>query len=364
MRFLISLIILLYILPLQGQFHEDVLAGMEGSELLNALQDNYTPVFILTYSQARDKMYREIDNVNDTVTCVYSGHKKYLRPNTTNAIGDLLEGGANGINCEHTYPQSLGAGDGNARTNMHHLYPARDAVNSARSNYPFKEIDDNQTDDWYFEDSKQTSIPTSNIDAYSERDGNRFEPRESHKGDVARSVFYFYTIYRSQAIAADPNFFNLMDDDLCDWHLLDPVDQKEWDRTYDIAVYQENLVNPFVLDCTLAERLYCDGQAACMTTSTENQYLNYFEFSPVYPNPSNGNISIPFEIKDKGNLKIELINLYGQNLQTLLNQSHQAGQYELNVNLSEQGQAFNLLKFEFNNGKEVFIQYQKLMLKK
>ena len=349
-----------FLLPVQAQFHEDVLEGLEGDELLNALQDDFTPVFILSYSQARDKMYREIDNVNDTVTCVYSGFKKYLRPNTSNAISDLLEGGSNGINCEHTYPQSRGAGAGNARSNMHHLFPARAGVNEARSNHPFKEINDSQTDSWYYLDDIRSSIPTSNIDAYSERDGSRFEVREDHKGDAARAAFYFYTIYRDQANAANSTYFNLMDEDLCDWHLMDPVDQKEWDRTYAIATYQENLVNPFVLDCTLAERLYCDGQAACRPLSNNNLFLDYFNYAPAYPNPSNGQLNIPFEIKSGGTMKIELLNLFGQQIQTLLNESKQAGQYELSLNIEEVSNSFHFIKFEFQAGQNTFIQYQKV----
>ncbi|MEL6989306.1 MAG: endonuclease, partial [Bacteroidota bacterium] len=347
-----------------GQFHEEVHPDLSGDALLDALQDDYTPTFILTYSQARQVMYREIDNVNDSVTCVYSGFKKYLRPNSTDPIGDLISGGQNGINCEHTYPQSKGAGNGNARSNMHHLYPARAGVNEARSNHPFQEIDDNVTEDWYFEDRVRSSIPTTNIDAYSERRSNRFEAREDHKGDVARSVFYFYTIYRDQANAADANFFDLQDDELCQWHLMDPVDQKEWDRTYAIAQYQEGMVNPFVLDCTLAARLYCQDQPECIRTSTNSLPESFFKIDKVFPNPTDQKINLPFEIKQKGNIEISIHNLLGQNSQTLLNESHLPGAYQLSFDLSKSvaRKQFVLLKFHFTNEHGSFIRFFKISL--
>ena len=57
-----------------------------------------------------------------------------------------------------------------------------------------------------------------------------FEPREEAKGDIARSVFYFYTMYREEAIEADSDFFDDMREDLCTWHNEDAVSEEEMDR--------------------------------------------------------------------------------------------------------------------------------------
>ena len=362
MRSCIYLLFVFACSTLSAQFHQPVLEGIEGDELFNQLQSNYTPVFILSYSQARTEMYSKIDNTNDTVTCVYSGYKKYVSPSSLDPIGDLIQGGSNGINCEHSYPQSKGAGSGNARSDMHHLYPARAGVNEARSNHPFAEIDDQETQNWYFEDIVRTSIPFFNIDAHSERRGSNFEAREDHKGNVARSMFYFYTIYRDQANAADDDFFPPMISTLCDWHLLDPVDQKEWDRTFAIAEFQEDIPNPFVLDCTLAERLYCDGQSPCETTSTENPAKNFFELEDIFPNPSDAIIQIPYSIKKQGQMKISVINLFGQKIATLINQKHEAGAYQLSWDVSETSlnNNFLLIKFEFSNEKGRYVNFKKI----
>ena len=44
----------------------------------------------------------------------------------------------------------------------------------------------------------QSNTPTNNIDEYSESEINTnldfFEPREDRKGDISRTIFYFYTI--------------------------------------------------------------------------------------------------------------------------------------------------------------------------
>ena len=45
-----------------------------------------------------------------------------------------------------------------------------------------------------------------------------------------------------------------------DWHYYDPIDSLENDRTWDIALYQDNIPNPFVIDPTLIWRCYFSEQ--------------------------------------------------------------------------------------------------------
>ncbi|MCK5076964.1 MAG: endonuclease, partial [Calditrichia bacterium] len=187
------------------------------------------------------------------------GYKIYLDP----AVDPTTDAYNKGINTEHSWPQSKGAASGNARSDMHHLYPAKDNVNSSRGNSPFDEISDNDTDNWYRNEETLNSIPTQYIDEYSEKDNDvtdgRFESREDHKGNLARSMFYFYTMYKTEADAADSDFFPLQKEVLLSWHKLDIVDAAEVSRTNSIAAYQENLENPFILDTTLIRRAYFSG---------------------------------------------------------------------------------------------------------
>jgi len=220
-----------------------------------------------SYGEARDILFGEIDIQNDTLTCVYTGYQIYLDP----ALDPTETAFAQGINTEHTYPRSKGADDFTpGYRDMHHLYPTLADVNAARGSLPFADIPDALTDEWFINTQEQTNIPSSNIDGYSEyRQNVAFEPRESHKGDVARSYFYFYTMYSQQADIADPQFFDIQQQTMCDWHFADPVDRREWNRTKNIAATQGN-ENPFVLDCRLA-RLYCDDiTEACLTVDVDD----------------------------------------------------------------------------------------------
>ena len=252
----------------------EIFPGLYGQQLLDSLVANYKPATVLNYDDARDTLFARIDNHNDSLTGVYSGYTIYLDPNADPSTDAYLKG----INTEHTWPQSKGADTGNAKSDMHHLYPARDAVNSSRSNDPFAEITDTDTDKWWRNDYYLTTIPTQYIDEYSEKDedANRFEPREDHKGNAARSVFYFYTMYKDQA---DSTFFEIQKDVLYQWHQQEPADQAEIDRTWAIAAYQDNKPNPFVLDSSLVRRAYFTNTDTTPTPPSNLTFSNVTDTS-------------------------------------------------------------------------------------
>jgi hypothetical protein len=165
----------------------------------------------------------------------------------------------------------MGAGDEPQKSDMHHLFPCKSNVNSSRGNDPFAEIPDEETDKWFRDDYYLTTIPDEYIDEYAEKLNNsneRFEPREDHKGNSARAMFYFNAIYND---VADQNFWELQKDDLLDWNYLDEVDPEELERTWGIANYQNN-PNPFVLDNSLALRIWFEDQIiyGCTDPSSPN----------------------------------------------------------------------------------------------
>jgi len=247
---------LLAALVATAQPERPIYANLEGEALFQAIQLAYQPRELLGYGPARDLMYGQIDNRRDSVTCIYSGHRLYLPPNVDPSQALYRDGNPDGINCEHVWPRSKGAKYGNPKSDMHHLFPTRLAVNAARGNAPFAEIPDAQTEHWYYQATELRTIPEQQIDAYSESTGDRFEPREDRKGDIARAMFYFYTIYRREALQADPLFFQKQRATLLEWHHQDPADEQERARTRAIARYQDDKPNPFVIDPSLAERLY------------------------------------------------------------------------------------------------------------
>lgn len=264
--------------------HTPIFSDLEGDALYEAVVDAYKPNVVLTYGMARDTLFSKIDAVNDSLECIYTGMKRYVTPGEDPTQAVYLDGAANGINTEHSYPQSKGAEDGNARSDMHHLYPTRSQTNNDRGSKVFAESNDQQTSVWYRNTTQQGNIPGADIDEWSELGNDLFEPRESVKGNIARSLMYFYTMYRNEATSADPNFFALQQEILCDWHYADPVDQVEWDRSHKIAQWQEGKANPFVLDCSLAARVYCNNVSAeCMLVDVEDELQDIIH---VYPNPA------------------------------------------------------------------------------
>lgn len=246
---------------------EIIFPDLSGNDLIDSLRSAYKPGIVLTSSQAKDTLYSILNNENDTVRCVYSGHYSILPENVDPSQWIFMGGGTEGINLEHVYPQSKGATTGTqAHNNLHHLFPTRVKVNSDRGSFPFGEINDFQTQRWYYLTNVTSSIPSSNIDLYSEWNNAFFEPREDFKGDVARAVFYFFAMYQSQALAADPDFFEIQRQTLLDWHELDPATDQEILRSDLVATFQDGKINPFVVDPTLATRAFCLEGEECMTT--------------------------------------------------------------------------------------------------
>jgi len=250
--------ILLVTTTATAQSHTVILNGLSGQVLLDSVAALYRPNVVLDYANARDTLYGNIlSKDDDSIRCIYSGHTLYLSPIADPTQYIYLNGSSLGLNTEHAYPQAKGAADGNARSDMHHLFPARIQVNEARGSFPFGEIPDAQTTKWFYKTFEISTIPTTNKDGYSEFKAGTFEPREVSKGDLARAIFYFYTMYKSQANIADPTFFESQRLTLCQWNNQDPVNGAEMIKTLRIAPYQDGKPNPFIIDCSLAFRTYC-----------------------------------------------------------------------------------------------------------
>ncbi|MBI9054223.1 MAG: endonuclease [Bacteroidales bacterium] len=233
----VSFLAALFLLVSQIAFSQIPPENVNGEDLKTWLRTNYYDGKhqTLGYTSARRYLYNYIDNENGVITCVYSG----LEVNS--AYGGTTTYPAP-INCEHTIPQSFFNESDPMVSDIHHLYPTYENWNSTRSNYPLTDIDDNSTAKWMYLSQSQTTIPTSNIDLYSEYASSTFEPREDHKGNAARAIFYFYTMYPTQAgnlsQVGDINVFY-------QWHLDDPVDAAEIERNGEVETYQGNR-NPFI----------------------------------------------------------------------------------------------------------------------
>ncbi len=186
----------------------------------NALKTALTNLVInhtsLGYNTARDRMFETIDDVNltDTIECVYIARR--IRAVTR------TEAQNQNFNTEHTWPQSFFA-DEPMVSDLNHLFPTDAVPNSNRANYPFGPVVSNIT--YNVAGSKLGQRANGAL---------AFEPRDVHKGDVARALFYFMVRYG--------NLGNYMDatqeNDLRVWHKFDPVSAKENQRNTRVASYQ------------------------------------------------------------------------------------------------------------------------------
>jgi len=358
------LIVLLFTSVVSFAQHEDIFPDLEGEELLDNLVDEYKPIISLTYGQARDTLYGNIDNPNDSLTCVYTGYTIYLDPTLDPTTAAFQNDGPDAINTEHTYPQSLGA-SGFGKSDMHHIYPTRKDVNGARGTDPFAEIPDNQTDVWWIQDETQGNVPSQNKDGYSEERNGQFEPREEHKGNVARSMFYFYTMYKAQADAENSTYFSSQVQTLCDWHYQDPADFKEFIRTKNIAPYQSDKANPFVLDCTLAERSYCsDSGQMCTPVAVEEEGLdNTSSLATNFPNPFSNETQIQYFLAKNYQVKLTVFDMLGRELHQLVNENQAAGAHVYSLQRSEDwGSGIAILKMELTDGERVLIFTKKMVM--
>ena len=259
--------------------------GLSGQPLLDYVVHNYKTATTLGYNTARDTLYSKIDlQEGNQLSCVYSGYTITL-DTTQDPSTDAYN---QGINCEHTYPQSMGASEEPQKSDMHHLFPCKSNVNSSRGNDPYAEIPDGNTDTWYRNDYSQNTIPTEYIDEFAEKDNppnpnnEVFEPKENHKGDASRAMFYFFAMYND---VADTNFWNEQKDVLLDWHYYDEVDDWELNRNWAIASYQENQPNPFILDSSLARRIWYMDDGGTDTSSTDTTVYNII-INEIMQNPS------------------------------------------------------------------------------
>ncbi|MCK9223770.1 MAG: endonuclease [Candidatus Muirbacterium halophilum] len=197
----------------------DSIAHMTDDGMISRLHDMIDNQKDLGYTGARKAFFGEIDNVDGVVECVYTGKtiKTSGIPNHTI------------MNCEHTWPQSKfgGAEKGTKKSDINHLFPTDSKSNSRRSNYPFGNV---RKVTWQDGGSK---LGTSDLGNFTV-----FEPRDEHKGDVARAMFYFAVRY---TMAIDAHQENT----LRKWHELDPVSEKEIARNAGVEEAQGNR-NPFI----------------------------------------------------------------------------------------------------------------------
>jgi hypothetical protein len=219
-----------FYLPTQGLWDE---------ALKTAIKTYTTTGYVtLGYNTARDYMFATIDKylTNDTIECVYSGTK--IRAVNRDSAQ------SHGFNTEHTYPQSFFSENDPMKSDIFHLYPTLDAPNNCRSNYAFNKVFTITSPSCNTNGSKLGNDSTNEL---------VYEPRDKHKGNVARSLFYFCVKYGT--IVSPGGFMNAKQENrLRVWNYFDTVDANERLRNTRIAAY-EHVRNPFIDHPELVDRI-------------------------------------------------------------------------------------------------------------
>ncbi|GEM_PF-506545 len=180
---------------------------------------------VFSYHDARDFMFSDLDNFDGHVQCVYTNQVVETEGIPSN----------DDMNAEHTWPQSKGAKFGAARSDLHHIYPVTSFSNSMRSAFPYCDVEE------------PFRILGDSVLGFDKEGNKCFEPALGHRGNVARSMFYFSAVY-------DLRINDREERVLRRWHVEDPVDSNEQERSIRITDYQGS-VNDFVQTPSLVARI-------------------------------------------------------------------------------------------------------------
>lgn len=247
----------------------------------------------LGYNLARDKMFMEIDNQKlngqdalvNTLECVYTG--RLVTGYTSRAEA---QNSPNNLNTEHTWPQSLFNSNDPMVSDLNHLFVTDNTANNTRSNYPFGMV----------------SSPTWSVGG-SKYANSVFEPRDEHKGAVARAMMYFVLRYQDYN-----TFFAPQESILRTWHSeFKPTDAQQ-KRNIAIKAAQGNK-NPFIDHPEFAERITLLASNSVAPVRTTLGYSN----KPVEMNAFFGDMIANNEgsvqIANTGNSNINYTASFAQN---------------------------------------------------
>jgi endonuclease I len=242
-------------------------------------------------------------------------------------------------NREHTVPQSWFNEASPMKSDLFHVYPTDGKVNGYRSNYPYGVC------------ANGTTYGTGKLGncTYSGYTGKVFEPADEYKGDVARTYFYMATRYMDVMSSWGGETFSgntiiaWSKAMFYEWHLADPVSQKEIDRNNAIYLKQHNR-NPYIDH----PEWVCDAfiNNNCNISIQEN----IVSFN-IFPNPTFDNFTLTFEKYEN-----TCVSIYNTNGQNILSKKLEAQNTNFDLTGFQQGIYF--IKIE----NAEFIQYSKIIL--
>lgn len=317
------LALLVGVRPAAAQASPPLFPDRSGDALVEALAVAYAPTATMPYDRARDSLfavvYREpapAPSAGDSLRCVYSGRAVYLDPAldpTTAAYNATPR-----ISTEHLWPQNRGAVEGTpAHADLHGLAPVQQTINASRGDSRFGEVPDAEASRWWGPDGRTLFVapPLAERDRYSEkRNGSDalMEPREAVEGDVARSLFYVWTVYGPHGgpratTVLDAAFWSAMRPTLVAWNDQDPPSDAERARSSMVARWQ-GTGNPFVADASLGRRAF-----GTPTAAGDAPLGPALALSPVAPNPVRmGSVHATFSLAGSSHVRAVVVDALGR----------------------------------------------------
>ncbi len=268
---------------------------LHGADLQEALHHIIKDHNVVTYSSIWSYFEQTDKKPDGTVWDIYSDVPGGAPPYVYNFVADQCGNYSQEGDCynrEHSFPTSwFGGNILPMYTDMHHIYPTDGFVNNKRDNYPYGEV---SSASWT--SMNGSKLGNSSVVGYN---GVVFEPIDAYKGDLARMHFYMATRYLNQDAGwpGSPSVEGAQMKEwaltmLYQWHLDDPVSQKEIDRNNAIFQIQQNR-NPFVDHPEFAELIWY------YTNSAEDFGLQPTLFD-IFPNPADDVITVQAKSKLAG----------------------------------------------------------------
>ena len=298
---------------------------MTGEDLRSALHEIIDDHTSRSYDFAWTAYYTTDDKPNGKVWDIYSDIPGGTPPyEYTFGVDEGGIGGTEGrgYTREHSWPKSWFGGEVSPMySDLFALYPCDAHVNGNRGVDPYGEV---ANPVWVSLNGSKRG-PCS----YPGYSGSVFEPIDAFKGDLARTYFYMATRYYTEDTAwpgspmtdgADilPWAISL----LLEWHLQDPVSQKEIDRNSTIFGLQLNR-NPFIDHPEFAQRVFGD------ISGVGEEVPVHFTLGQAVPNPFNPTTKISYSISRDEFVSLVIYSLDGRVVKTLVGQQLPRGNYEV-----------------------------------
>lgn len=319
---------------MMGNYYNGVNSNSE--TFVETLQDKIRPHHSFNYGDYLPVMIygfesRDTSGGQKVVYCVYTGFA-HVYDEPFGWIGS--PGGT--LSREHTFAFSWFPHESQSApeySDFYNLFPShQNNANARRSNHPLGVV---QHITYAFLDGKLGKDAQGNT---------VYEPRDTHKGDAARALFYMVTRYHNSnnyqwylPMQQNQEILKL-------WHFSDPPDAWEIARNDYIFSKQGNR-NPFVdsihfvtkIDFRTMEWLGIGQKMALANLNTS-----------IFPNPATDHIQIELQVFSAGELKATLFTITGTPVKSI-ERNLSAGNTSLQIELTSLPQGAYILNIIFKD---------------